>query len=808
MKKLLLLKSLLFLCALLVGSSAWADPITLFHETFGDNSGSARAWDTSYSVKSGVSTVYSSASYSVTSAKQSKNTMGQTKSALVSSQGGTGVFVVGPLNVSSYETLAVTNYFGMSSASWQSGSFMKMSYSTNGSTYTEVSRTDSNTPSGSVGSNSGYVQASYSLPAAAQSSTLYLKFEFYCYNLNKYSVEIGQAYFDEVELQGVAAAGADPSITLNKASFSHTKDAVDDGSITVTYNNIASVDAEVLFYESDGTTTATYDWIDADINNTTKNVDYIVSANTVSRRTAYMKVHQKTEDVYSDLITITQASGIDQPTFDPVEGAVVKGTTVSLLQASATSIRYTTDGTEPTKTTGSVYSTPIVINAATTIKAIAIKGEDVSDVATAAYTLKCATPTFSLAQVVYETSQSLELSSSDGAKIYYTMKTDGTYPNNPTSSSTEYKAPISITSSTIIKAIAIKSGMANSEIALGTFRIVVPTNLPFNWAGGSSASLKALQGVETSILSSDYANSHNPYLIKFDDDGKYIQVRTNGPIGKVTIGVKMIGGANESKIIVKESADGTIFTDVEELTISGKQNDILSLETSNIFDTSSRWVRFEFNKGSGSNVGVGPISIAIPVPADPTTSGEETYLTTSDNMAGWRAFYDASYSYSVDGNTKVYVADADPVGTTITLKAIDGIPANVPVILHTSSSADSYKMTLTKKTVSPYSYTGDNNLIWTSSAVSEKYRLGFGASGVGFYPYSGTPASGAVILNVSSGAGARELTIGFEDEATGVADVRGKMAVGRNDIYNLNGQKVLNPTKGLYIVNGKKVIIK
>ena len=195
-------------------------------------------------------------------------------------------------------------------------------------------------------------------------------------------------------------------------------------------------------------------------------------------------------------------------------------------------------------------------------------------------------------------------------------------------------------------------------------------------------------------------------------------------------------------------------------------------------------------------------------PADPTTSGDETYLTTSDNMAGWRAFYDASNSYSVDANTKVYVADAEPSKGVITLKAIAGIPANVPVILHTSSSADNYKMTLTKETVSPYSYDGINKLVWTTSAVSEKYRLGYGASGVGFYPYSGTPASGAVILNVSSASGARELTIDIDDDVTGISTMHNSQCIMNNDFYNLAGQRVAQPTKGLYIVNGKKVVVK
>ena len=47
----------------------------------------------------------------------------------------------------------------------------------------------------------------------------------------------------------------------------------------------------------------------------------------------------------------------------------------------------------------------------------------------------------------------------------------------------------------------------------------------------------------------------------------------------------------------------------------------------------------------------------------------------------------------------------------------------------------------------------------------------------------------------------------IEGDATGIAEVRSKMADGRDDIYDLQGRKVQNPGKGLYIVNGKKIII-
>jgi len=84
-----------------------------------------------------------------------------------------------------------------------------------------------------------------------------------------------------------------------------------EGTITVAYNNITEVVAEVKFYEADGTTPATYDWIEAEIDAQTNNVEYIIAENkSTEARTAYMKVYaldDEAQDVYSELITITQA---------------------------------------------------------------------------------------------------------------------------------------------------------------------------------------------------------------------------------------------------------------------------------------------------------------------------------------------------------------------------------------------------------------------------------------------------------------------------------------------------------------------
>ena len=61
----------------------------------------------------------------------------------------------------------------------------------------------------------------------------------------------------------------------------------------------------------------------------------------------------------------------------------------------------------------------------------------------------------------------------------------------------------------------------------------------------------------------------------------------------------------------------------------------------------------------------------------------------------------------------------------------------------------------------------------------------------------------------ATGAGARSLTISFDDEdVTGVNEVRSQKEDVRSEWFDLQGRKVAQPTRGLYIVNGKKVVIK
>jgi len=82
-------------------------------------------------------------------------------------------------------------------------------------------------------------------------------------------------------------------------------------------------------------------------------------------------------------------TAVGAPTFSPTPGAyaTAQSVTISTTTAGAT-IRYTTDGSTPSETVGTVYSGPISVTTTTTIKAIAyMTGLTTSSVSTAVYTI-------------------------------------------------------------------------------------------------------------------------------------------------------------------------------------------------------------------------------------------------------------------------------------------------------------------------------------------------------------------------------------------------------------------------------------
>ena len=177
---------------------------------------------------------------------------------------------------------------------------------------------------------------------------------------------------------------------------------------------------------------------------------------------------------------------------------------------------------------------------------------------------------------------------------------------------------------------------------------------------------------------------------------------------------------------------------------------------------------------------------------------------------------DSYKSFVTTGNTDfatlgvtAYIAKAaDTAKGTVTLSTIDNAPAGIPVLLKGTKGNTAVITTTSTDYDAPetnYLVAADGETAIGSSEA--KYVLAYN-SGWEFRHYNGTLSAGKVYLDLSSlGGGAAKLSFIFDEETTGIKSVQGS-GLTVNGYYNLNGQRVNQPSKGLYIVNGKKVIIK
>jgi hypothetical protein len=196
------------------------------------------------------------------------------------------------------------------------------------------------------------------------------------------------------------------------------------------------------------------------------------------------------------------------PTFSPVAGTYTASQLVTISDATAgMTIYYTTNGATPT-TSSTVYSGPITVSATGTLAAIAVEaGYTNSAVATAAYTIArlLPAPTFTPAAGTYATSQTVTISDATaGTTIYYT--TNGT---TPTTSSTMYSGPITVSATETIEAIAVETGYTSSSVVMAAYTIGAVTTY-INYPSG---------GFTGSALSLNYGASVTGGLLQLTDGG-------------------------------------------------------------------------------------------------------------------------------------------------------------------------------------------------------------------------------------------------------------------------------------------------
>jgi hypothetical protein len=134
-------------------------------------------------------------------------------------------------------------------------------------------------------------------------------------------------------------------------------------------------------------------------------------------------------------------------------------------------MRYTTDGSTPSSTLGTVYGGPVTVGGTMTIKAVAYaSGMTDSAVGSASYTISppVAAPVFNPPAGSYTSAQTVTLSTgTPGAWMRYT--TDGSTPTQ--SSGILYSGPIPVSSTTTIQAMACASGMTDSAVGSAAYTI-------------------------------------------------------------------------------------------------------------------------------------------------------------------------------------------------------------------------------------------------------------------------------------------------------------------------------------------------
>ncbi len=235
------------------------------------------------------------------------------------------------------------------------------------------------------------------------------------------------------------------------------------------------------------------------------------------------------------------------------------------------------------------------------------------------------------------------------------------------------------------------------------------------------------------------------------------------------------------------------FNDLEQNTWKTKTFDIIGNGNVKISITSKNWRSFIDNFVVGGG--------AQPAHEINLTFSSAGYLT-------WVATADIDFAQT-EGVTAYKITEATP--KKITMVEVDKVKKGEAVMLKGSGTVQ-----LTR-TTGVEAFTDNKMLPCTDGSVTgngvngvtntDVYVLGNGKNGLGFYMLKGTLQAGKGYLQVSESAGsAKQNFIAFE-ETTGVKaiEVNGNAD---NAIYNLQGVRVANPQKGIYVKNGKKYVIK
>lgn len=176
-----------------------------------------------------------------------------------------------------------------------------------------------------------------------------------------------------------------------------------------------------------------------------------------------------------------------------------------------------------------------------------------------------ATPTISISG----TTATISCSTS-GATIYYTLN-----GNTPTTSSTQYSSPITLSEACTIKAIAVKSGMTNSAVASQSYTASVTVTTPTIAINGSSVTITAESGA----------------TLRYTTDGSTPSASSGTAVNSNTVTFTPSGNCTIKAVAIKSSAVSSVASQSYTVPSAGEtwQSEDLGSELSTIINRDNVW---------------------------------------------------------------------------------------------------------------------------------------------------------------------------------------------------------------------------
>lgn len=519
---------------------------------------------------------------------------------------------------------------------------------------------------------------------------------------------------------------------------------------------------------------------------------------------------------------------------DPATSTVVKApVTVTLTATKGAAVYYTTNGDEPT-TSSTKYNAPFeVTKSGTTVKAIAV-AEGAEDVkAEATYTIKPEQPVFSdeskTFKDAFDVTLTLPESTDANSKIHYAIGTKAT------AESPVYSGPVNISAENAGDKVVLHAVVVDQYGNVGKEKICTYTKttaIVFDFTGD-------WEGITAIKPSNNNNQKDNGQVVAGKElkvDG-VVMTATNGKTGDNTLytGLYLKSG---SPLLRVYSNGGTItFTapdnyNLSEITFTGSSlnkfiTDEESSYTNSTWNGNSHTVTFTADGGA---VDVKTATIKLVA----ATSGTINFI--AQNAEGYYATFssDKDVVFTEDvvvssvsiTNGKLNVTDLTSVSYDVTDAEkgnVNGyyVPANTGVLVNCLDKSATYYFPETPQTVTlpanqlkPAPIGGGE---FNAEPEYKYYKLAYdnytAKTGLGFYWGAENAGAfkvkaGTAYLAVPTSEANNAKGFAFDGETTGVENVN-VAANQSKTIYNLNGQRVSNMSQaGLYIVNGKKVVIR